>query len=106
MFRDIREDLRMQENDFFTDKGLANLADFTRGELEDLLENGEIARKLPFMRFHNPLGRHVVLRRRKTLEEAGMMDRIAVNIHPQPGANTDLKFPRSAKVIFPTFGIW
>ena len=86
VFRDIREDLRIPEGDFFTDKGVANLDEFTREELEDLLENGEIARRIPFMRYHNPLGRHVVLRRRKTLEDAGMMDRIAVNIHPQPGA--------------------
>ena len=37
------------------------------------------------MQFHNPLGRHVVLRRRKTLEDAGLMDRIAVNIYPEQG---------------------
>lgn len=85
VFRDIRDDLQVSEDDFFTDKGVASLDDFTRGELEDLLENGEMDSKLPFMRFHNPLGRHVVLRRRKTLEDAGLMDRIAVNIHPQPG---------------------
>jgi hypothetical protein len=45
-----------------------------------------LAMPLPFMRYHNPLGRHVVLRRRKTLEDAKLMDRIAVNIHPRPGA--------------------
>jgi len=47
------------------------------------------------MRYHNPLGRHVVLRRRKTLEEAGLMDQIAVNIHPRPGAAPGV-FERSA----------
>ncbi|MFP2873302.1 phospholipase D-like domain-containing anti-phage protein [Acetobacter tropicalis] len=85
VFRDIRGDLRVDEADFFTDRSIPDLDDFTREELEEALEKGEMARKLPFMRYHNPLGRHVVLRRRKTLEDAGLMDRIAVNIHPQPG---------------------
>lgn len=85
VFRDIRDDLNVPEDSFFTDKGLASLEDFTRETLEEVLEIGEISRKLSFMRYHNPLGRHVVLRRRKTLEDAGLMDRIAVNIHPRPG---------------------
>jgi hypothetical protein len=86
IFRYIRQDLGIPENDFFTDKGVANLDDFTRDDLADVLEQGEIAQNLPFMRYHNPLGRHVVLRRRKTLEDANLMDRIAVNIHPRSGA--------------------
>ena len=95
MFRAIREDLKVREDEFFTDRGLADLDDFTREDLEEVLERGEIARKLPFMRYHNPLGRHVVLRRRKTLEDTGLMDRIAVNIHPRPGAASGV-FERSA----------
>lgn len=87
VFRAIREDLKVREDEFFTDRGLADLDDFTREDLAEVLEMGEIARKLPFMRYHNPLGRHVVLRRRKTLEEAGLMDRIAVNIHPRPSTS-------------------
>ena len=52
-----------------------------------MIERGEIARKLPFMRFHNPLGRHVgPAAAERQLEDAGLMDRIAVNIHPRPGA--------------------
>jgi hypothetical protein len=86
IFRYIRQDLGVPEDDFFTDKGVASLDDFTRDDLADVLKQGEIAQNLPFMRYHNPLGRHVVLRRRKTLEDANLMDRIAVNIHPRPGA--------------------
>jgi len=85
VFRGIREDLKVPEEEFFTDCGVADLDEFTRDDLEEVLERGEIARKLPFMRYHNPLGRHVVLRRRKTLEDAGLMERIAVNIHPRNG---------------------
>jgi hypothetical protein len=85
-FRAIREDLRIPDAEAFTDRGLADLDTFTREDLEEVLELGEIKHRLPFMRYHNPLGRHVVLRRRSTLEKAGLMDRIAVNIHPQIGA--------------------
>ena len=95
VFRGIREDLSVLDDVFFTDRGFADLDEFTLGELEEVLENGEINRKLPFMRYHNPLGRHVVLRRRKTLEDAGMMDRIAVNIHPRSGAAPGI-FERNA----------
>jgi superfamily II DNA or RNA helicase len=86
VFGAIREDLRVPATEFFTDRGLSELEPFTRDDLEEALEFGEIDHKLPFLRYHNPLGRHVVLRRRATLEKAGLMDRIAVNIHPEPGA--------------------
>jgi hypothetical protein len=95
VFRDIRDDLRVPDDSFFTDKGVSSLDDFTREALEEVLQIGEISRRLPFLRYHNPLGRHVVLRRRKTLEDAGLMDRIAVNIHPRPGAAPGV-FERSA----------
>lgn len=86
VFRAIREDLGVPESAFFTDRGITELDPFTREDLEEVLELGEIENKLEFMRYHNPLGRHVVLRRRGTLEKAGLIPRIAVNIHPQPGA--------------------
>ena len=86
VFRYIRQDLKVPEDEFFTDRGIHDIDDFARDDLADVLELGEVAQNLPFMRYHNPLGRHVVLRRRKTLEDAKLMDRIAVNIHPRPGA--------------------
>lgn len=95
VFRGIREDLEVPEEESFTDRSLADLDDFTRDDLEEVLDRGEIARNLPFIRYHNPLGRHVVLRRRKTLEDVGLMERIAVNIHPRPSAVTGI-FERSA----------
>ena len=87
VFRSIREDLRTSRAEFFTDRGIAELEPDTRDDLEEVLELGEIRNnRIGFMRYHNPLGRHVVLRRRGTLEKAGLMDRIAVNIHPQARA--------------------
>ncbi len=43
----------------------------TRDELRDLLAHGE--GRLGFLQQHNPVVRHVILRRRKALEEAGLM---------------------------------
>ena len=39
-----------------------------------------------FLRENNPIVRHTVLRRRQTLEEAGLLERIGVDIHPDPDA--------------------
>ena len=40
-----------------------------------------------FLQEHNPIVRHTVLRRRQTLEEAGLLEKIGVNIHPDPDAS-------------------
>jgi superfamily II DNA/RNA helicase len=53
----------------------------TRDDLRDLLAGDE--GNLGFLQRHNPVVRHVVLRRRKSLEEAGLMRPVAVQIHPQ-----------------------
>jgi DNA-binding Lrp family transcriptional regulator len=37
-----------------------------------------------FLRENNPILRHTVLRRRQTLEDAGLLERIGVDIHPDP----------------------
>jgi DNA-binding Lrp family transcriptional regulator len=42
-----------------------------------------------FLREHNPIVRHTILRRRRTLEDAGLLERIGVDVHPDPQAPTD-----------------
>jgi hypothetical protein len=42
-----------------------------------------------FLREHNPIVRHTILRRRRTLEDAGLLERIGVKVHPDPEAPTD-----------------
>ena len=37
-----------------------------------------------FLREHNPIVRHTVLRRRQTLEDAGLLEKVGVEIHPDP----------------------
>lgn len=53
----------------------------TRDELRDLLSRSDAS--LGLLQQHNPAVRHIVLRRRKSLEEAGLMKPVAVEIHPK-----------------------
>jgi superfamily II DNA or RNA helicase len=85
LFRDIRRDLRLPPTEPFSSAPLTDLDPDTRSELDRLVRKGEMGTRLPLLGQHNPLGRHVVLRRRKTLEEAGLMDRVAVDLWPQAG---------------------
>lgn len=83
LFEFIYQDLKIDERAVdFTDKPITQLEDFTRDDLQDKLRRG--VNGLPFFQYHNPISRHVVLRRRRTLEEAGLMPRIAVDIWPTP----------------------
>jgi hypothetical protein len=42
-----------------------------------------------FLQEHNPIVRHTVLLRRRTLEDAGLLERIGVDVHPDPEAPTN-----------------
>lgn len=79
----IRTDLDLPRNEFSARGASYTQLDdmLTREDLRDLLlhdENG-----LALLQRHNPVVRHVVLRRRKSLEEAGLMKPVAVEIHPR-----------------------
>ena len=50
------------------------------------------ANGLGFFQRNNPVVRHVVLRRRETLEEEGLMPRIAVDVHPMKGQTLPTMF--------------
>ena len=61
-------------------KSLADLSEDTREILEE-----ELHRQLSgatFFQRENPLVRHVVLRKRVSLEDAGLLARVGVNLHP------------------------
>ena len=80
LFDMIRVDLRLKPDRFYSDKPVTDLDDFTRAELLDAIAgrtNG-----LGFFQRNNPILRHTVLRKRTTLEDMGMLDRIAVDIWP------------------------
>lgn len=80
LFDLIRGDLKVKDHEFFTAKPVVDLDPFTRAELQ---ENIAVpADGLTYLQRHNPILRHTVLRKRATLEEMGLLDRIAVDIWP------------------------
>lgn len=80
LFDAIRTDASVPDDRFFTDIPVADLDPLTRDQFDERLafpKNG-----LSFFQQNNPLVRHIVLRKRKELEERGLMDRVAVDIWP------------------------
>lgn len=78
-FASLRLQLGIPANSFFSDKGFGSLGYFERQVLLGTLAPG-------FYREHNPILRHTVLRHRKTLEEAVLLEPTAVAVHPDPSS--------------------
>lgn len=79
LFAALRLQLGLPEQTFFTDIGFGFLDFVQRQTVGQTLTQG-------FFKEHNPIVRHTVLRRRQTLEETGLLERVGVEIHPSPGA--------------------
>jgi superfamily II DNA or RNA helicase len=79
LFATLRLHLGVPERAFFTDRGFGSLGYFEQQAVDMALAPG-------FLREHNPVLRHTVLRRRQTLENAGLLDRVGVDVHPDPDA--------------------
>ena len=75
LFASLRLQLGVPEKAFFSDRGFGSLGYFEKQDVNQTLAPG-------FYRQHNPIMRHTVLRRRQTLEEAGLLERIGVAVHP------------------------
>jgi hypothetical protein len=80
LFSAIRQDLGLQNGEWQTTRSLADLTMETREILEEELER-RIAGATLFQR-ENPVVRHVVLRKRQQLEDAGLLARVGVDVHP------------------------
>ncbi len=80
LFDHVRSDLSIPKSKHYTDRPITDLEEFTRAELSDALR--ERREGLSFFQRHNPILRHTVLRKRATLEDMGLLDRIAVDIWP------------------------
>jgi superfamily II DNA or RNA helicase len=76
-FAALRMQLGIPDNVFFTDKGFGALGFLEKETVLQTLRSG-------FYKDNNPIIRHTVLRRRQTLEEAGLLEKVGVNIHPDP----------------------
>ncbi len=86
LFRNLREELGLSPREH-----LAGSLNELPGDLRDDLEI-ELERVIDgasFFQRENPLVRHVVLRKRVTLETRGLLDKIAVNVHPDAGLIQD-----------------
>lgn len=79
LFAMLRLQLGLPDQVFFTDRGYGSLGFLEQQAIGQTLEPG-------FLKENNPVVRHTILRRRKTLEEAGLLERVGVNIHPKPEA--------------------
>lgn len=80
LFSAIRQDLGLVNGEWQTTGTLTELTEDTREILEDEL-NRRISGATLFQR-ENPLVRHMVLRKRVNLEDAGLLARVGVDIHP------------------------
>jgi superfamily II DNA or RNA helicase len=79
LFSTLRLQLGIPDHVFFTDRGYGSLGFLEKQEVGQALAPG-------FFKQHNPVVRHTVLRRRQMLEEAGLMERVGVDVHPRPDA--------------------
>jgi BMFP domain-containing protein YqiC len=79
LYSAIRQDLGLAPRQFEAGK-LADLDIGTRQDFE--LELDRRVANAPFFQRENPFVRHVVLRKRTTLEDAGLLKRVGVDVHP------------------------
>ncbi len=87
LYSAIRQDLALTNNQWQTSQPFSELTEETREILEDELYR-EIAGATFFQR-ENPLVRHIVLRKRTALEDAGLLTRIGVDVHPDRNLTRD-----------------
>lgn len=80
LYSEIRQDLSLKDRDWQTSRPITDLDEFTRDDLEMELER-EIYGATFFQR-ENPFVRHIVLRKRSTLEDSGLLAKIGVDVHP------------------------
>lgn len=83
LFFTLRTQLELDHRRFFSDAGFATLGFVAQESLFDAMDRD-------FLKLHNPIVRHTVLRRRTTLEEQGLLERVGVTVHPQPLGATSL----------------
>lgn len=76
----IRSDLELPSDTFYCDPTLLGMDEDIRDVLQDALD--EEIKGASFFQRENPFVRHIVLRKRSRLEEAGLLPRIAVDVHP------------------------
>lgn len=79
LFATLRLQLGLAEQVFYSQKGFGSLGFLEQHAISQTLAPG-------YFRAQNPIVRHTVLRRRQTLEEMGLLEKVGVDIHPDPHA--------------------
>ncbi len=79
-FAMLRTQLELEDRRFFSDRGFGGLGAAAQMTLDTVLG-------ADFYRQHNPIIRHTVLRRRQTLEDQGLLEKVGVEVHPDPVAS-------------------
>lgn len=95
LFSAIRQDLGLLNGEMQTSRPLADLSEDTREIMEDELHRHVSG--ATFFQRENPLVRHVVLRKRVSLEDAGLLSKVGVDLHPDRQLMRD---PQSFDVLF------
>lgn len=80
IFGALRQDLGLSDETFTTVRPWTTLAVDARDEIEDRLKHDREG--LGFLQANNPIVRHTILRRRKDLEQAGLLRPVAVDLYP------------------------
>lgn len=89
LYSAIRQDLGLTNGEWQTNKPFTELSEDTREILEDEL-NREISGATFFQR-ENPFVRHIVLRKRTSLEDAGLLTKVGVDVHPEKNLARELQ---------------
>ncbi|MFZ9738608.1 MAG: phospholipase D-like domain-containing anti-phage protein [Prochlorotrichaceae cyanobacterium] len=95
VIHEIRGELGLKAHHCYTSASVVQLPKEIRDDLEDLLHRPKD--NMQFFQRHNPIVRHVVLRKRKVLEEAGLLQEVGVELHPKQEKSRD---PNAFVVLF------
>ena len=95
VIHEIRGELGIKERAFDITASVVALPRAVRDDLEDLLDTEKA--NMSFFQRHNPIVRHVVLRKRKVLEDANLLQRVGVDLHPNRDKS---RCPNTFSVLF------
>lgn len=95
VMHEVRGELGLKSRDFDTAAPVVALPRAVRDDLEDLVDSEKS--NMGFFQRHNPIVRHVVMRKRKVLEDAGILQRVGVDLHPNQEKSRD---PNTFAILF------
>jgi superfamily II DNA or RNA helicase len=82
IFSTLRLNLGLADDIFYSQRGYGSLGYLEQNVISQTLGPG-------YFKEQNPIVRHTVLRRRQTLEEAGLLEKVGVEVHPDPNASVN-----------------